>query len=198
MRADAQGTPPVIFWACYVPTTGTTYRIKTTDTREKCVSSTHVEFNWNQVGPQGPPGPTGPAGPAGAGGAAGATGATGPAGPAGTTAAFFTSGSSAGGTVTTPTDIVSLTLPPGKYLITATTTTGTVDEDPQVFTCTLPPAEDFPSRVTVPGLGYASLAVVVPFTATSQTKLALHCGGFNAVVTNATLSAIAVTTLTIQ
>src|SRR5690242_16136215 len=65
-RAEGQATPPVIYWACYVPTTGTTYRIKTADTRDKCAASSHVEFSWNQVGPQGPQGPQGPAGPQGA------------------------------------------------------------------------------------------------------------------------------------
>src|ERR1041385_6711542 len=50
-------TPPALLWACYVPTTGTVYRIKTPDTRDACVAANHVEFSWNQIGPQGPQGP---------------------------------------------------------------------------------------------------------------------------------------------
>ena len=189
---------PVIFYGCYVPTTGTVYRIKTTDKRETCVAPNHVEFFWNQVGPQGPQGPAGPAGPTGATGAPGATGATGPAGAAGTGTAFVSSGGSGGQTVTTPIDLASLTLPAGKYLITATVHIGTIDEDEQIFTCTLPPVDPSPSRVTVPGLGYASLTMIEPFTATASTKVTLNCGGFNSIVQGSTLSAIAVTTLTSQ
>ena len=84
--AGAQTAPsvtavdPNVIYACYVPTSGTVYRIRTTDTRKQCATQSHVFFWFNQTGPAGPQGPTGPAGPTGA---AGATGATGPAGPTG-------------------------------------------------------------------------------------------------------------------
>jgi hypothetical protein len=45
---DAQ-TPPAnaILYACYVPATGTVYRIKETNTPAACDSKkAHVEFNW--------------------------------------------------------------------------------------------------------------------------------------------------------
>ena len=124
---------PNIIYACYVPTSGTVYRIKTADTREKCASNAHVEFFFNQTGPQGPqgePGPQGPAGPqgeqgpAGPVGATGATGATGPAGPIGPQgpagaagdggAAYFTARTS---NVTPGPGMAALTLPPGNYIL---------------------------------------------------------------------------------
>ena len=81
-RADAQSTGQTsgyttgqnLLWACYVPTTGTTYRIRQSDLRQDCSSSSHVMFSWNEQGIQGPAGPAGPVG---------ATGAQGPQGPAG-------------------------------------------------------------------------------------------------------------------
>ena len=44
-RADAQSTPAVIH-ACYVPLTGTMYRIKEAGLRTACSSTSHVEFQW--------------------------------------------------------------------------------------------------------------------------------------------------------
>ena len=74
---------PNVIYACYVPLSGTVYRIKTADTREECASKTHVPFFFNQTGPQGPAGPVGPQGPAGPTGATGPAGPTGPTGPTG-------------------------------------------------------------------------------------------------------------------
>lgn len=88
-NVQAQSAPvpavvdPNIIYACYIPTSGTTYRIKTSDTREVCASTSHVMFFFNQTGPQGPQGPAGPAGPVGPAGPTGATGPQGPAGPTG-------------------------------------------------------------------------------------------------------------------
>jgi hypothetical protein len=73
----AASSTPAMIHACYVPNTGTIYRIKETDVKESCNSDKHVEFSWNQEGIQGPPGPQGPAG------ADGAQGPQGPQGPQG-------------------------------------------------------------------------------------------------------------------
>jgi len=90
--APAVAQTSTTIYACYVPATGTVYRIRSTGLGDSCKSNQHVEFSWNETGPQGPAGPTGPQGPAGPTGAtgpqgpagpAGATGATGPQGPAG-------------------------------------------------------------------------------------------------------------------
>ena len=53
--------------ACYVPKSGTVYRIKVDGAPTKCAQN-HVEFTWSATGtpgPQGPQGETGPQGPAG-------------------------------------------------------------------------------------------------------------------------------------
>ena len=42
----AQATTPKVFYACYVPSSGTTYRIKETDLKQTCSKSTHVQFSW--------------------------------------------------------------------------------------------------------------------------------------------------------
>jgi hypothetical protein len=43
----AQSTaPPKVFYACYVPSSGTTYRIKEVDVKQECAKSTHVQFSW--------------------------------------------------------------------------------------------------------------------------------------------------------
>jgi trimeric autotransporter adhesin len=47
--AQANELPPLIH-ACYVPNTGTIYRIKTEDTKENCNSNKHIEFSWSQEG----------------------------------------------------------------------------------------------------------------------------------------------------
>ncbi len=98
--ASAHAQMTSVIWACYVPLTGTVYRIRATNTKDECTSPTHVMFNWNQQGPKGDPGANGAPGATGATGATGAagakgdkgdkgdkgnTGATGPQGPAGPT-----------------------------------------------------------------------------------------------------------------
>ena len=39
-------TTPKVFYACYVPSSGTTYRIKEVDLKQECSKSTHVQFSW--------------------------------------------------------------------------------------------------------------------------------------------------------
>ncbi len=87
--ATAHAQTPTLLSACYVPKTGTVYRIRAPDTPPIC-SKSHIEFGWNQQGIQGQPGIAGPAGETGApgvagpAGAAGPQGSEGPAGPQGT------------------------------------------------------------------------------------------------------------------
>jgi hypothetical protein len=108
LAAQTTTTNGQLLYACYVPLTGTVYRIKTTGAPEACTQpkgknngaghQDHVEFTFNAAGPMGPMGPAGPAGPqgevgpmgpagaqgeAGAMGPAGAQGEVGPMGPAG-------------------------------------------------------------------------------------------------------------------
>ena len=78
-----------VIYACYVPNSGTLYRIKAEDPAETCKSQNHIQMQWEVEGPQGPQGPQGPigpqgpVGPAGPIGPAGSQGPQGPVGPAG-------------------------------------------------------------------------------------------------------------------
>lgn len=91
---------PEVIYACYVPNSGTLYRIKAEDPTETCKSPGHIEIQWEvegpqgAQGPQGPMGPQGPAGPAGPVGPAGPQGPQGPAGPAGAQGPAGTAGAS--------------------------------------------------------------------------------------------------------
>lgn len=72
--ATAPAQPDTI-WACYVPTSGTMYRIKVADTKDDCVGNA-IAFSWNAKGikgDKGDKGDTGPQGPPGTGGSGGFT-----------------------------------------------------------------------------------------------------------------------------
>lgn len=129
--AEAQTTPdPNTLYACYVPLSGTLYRIRTADTRDNCASSQHVMFWFNQTGPQGPAGPPGPQGPQGPQGPAGPAGPPGPQGPTGaqgipgpkgdpgTAGAAYIKVLSTGVRTTNPT-LLALNLPAGSYTLIA-------------------------------------------------------------------------------
>ena len=69
--------------ACYVPASGTIYRIGVAGAPTECRGG-HIEMQWNVAGPagtQGEAGPAGPVGPAGPWGPAGPVSPFGPAGP---------------------------------------------------------------------------------------------------------------------
>src|SRR5215204_5042999 len=76
---EAQTTTPTpkVYYACYVPTTGTVYRIKEPNLKQACTSSTHVPFSWTDTGAPGPVGPKGDKGDTGEQGAPGAPGTPG-------------------------------------------------------------------------------------------------------------------------
>jgi hypothetical protein len=73
VAAAQSPAPPATIEACYVPASGTIYRINTAASPapgapNACLTPAHVRFTWNQQAPAGPagaPGPQGPAGPAG-------------------------------------------------------------------------------------------------------------------------------------
>ena len=102
LAAQTTTTTEPVLYACYVPLTGTVYRIKTTGAPESCTQpkgknngaghQDHVQFTFNsstakgdkgEVGPMGPAGPQGEVGPMGPAGPQGEVGPMGPAGPAG-------------------------------------------------------------------------------------------------------------------
>jgi len=61
----AQSDPPEpgVIYACYIPASGTVYRIKADGVGDEC-RAYHIEFSFNVAGEQGPPGPQGPPGSA--------------------------------------------------------------------------------------------------------------------------------------
>src|SRR6266545_2681587 len=77
-RVAAQ-TPDTLH-ACYVPASGTVYRIREPGLSSTCLGTSHVLFNWAAGGQPGATGPTGPQGSTGLAGPAGSAGATGPQG----------------------------------------------------------------------------------------------------------------------
>jgi hypothetical protein len=196
VRAQSAPAPavadPNIIYACYIPTSGTVYRIKTSDTREQCASSSHVMFFFNETGPRGPQGPAGPAGPVGP---AGPTGATGPQGPAGPTGPQGPAGS--GGEASTAyfksvfgdgpprTGIVTLNLPAGAYVFIAR-----VGYDNSSFAGE---NGDIVCSIGVPGklthtetsqndlleTGNASITINGVITASSPFTASLNCSGNN-------------------
>lgn len=74
---------PTILSACYVPKTGTVYRIDVPNAPGACLKADHVGFSWNQEGIQGSQGPAGPQGETGPTGSQGDTGTAGVQGPSG-------------------------------------------------------------------------------------------------------------------
>jgi hypothetical protein len=113
--AHAQ-TPRQQLWACYVPLTGTVYRIKTTGTPATCVGASDVEISWYNVGAQGAEGSPGAAGADGLPGVQGHQGPTGPQGkpgPPGPTGATGTAGDKGKAGPAGAPGIVGIAGPPG-------------------------------------------------------------------------------------
>jgi hypothetical protein len=65
--------PPAVLVACWVPASGTVYRVdpsgQTAGLARACASPAHRQFEWNREGPAGPAGPKGDPGPPGDGAA---------------------------------------------------------------------------------------------------------------------------------
>lgn len=81
-QTTVEGT---VIYACYVPSTGTVYRIKEPGLPDACEPAkgsrpAHVPFQWNERGPAGPQGPQGEPGPQGPQGPQGEPGTSGTAG----------------------------------------------------------------------------------------------------------------------
>lgn len=90
--AEAQSASDSLH-ACFVPASGTIYRIRATGAPGDCVDASHAKFSWNIRGPEGAPGAQGATGPAGPQGPQGAEGPGGPEGKAGAQGAVGDAGS---------------------------------------------------------------------------------------------------------
>ena len=102
MRIAAQS--PTVLYGCYVPASGTVYRIKADGLPSDCKSKNHVQFTWSLQGPPGPQGAVGPAGP---------QGVPGPSGPLSGRVLVTASGSAAPNAVAS----AIATCPAGKKLL---------------------------------------------------------------------------------
>jgi hypothetical protein len=189
--ASAQTPPPPpdpnVIWACYVPVSGTVYRIKSADTKEICSSPKHVMFSFNQTGPAGPQGPAGPAGAQGPAGPAGATGPQGPAGTAGDgTAAYFKAVTSRFREGDLLTGLIPLSLPPGAYMLVARVRYVAIREGEGAFNCSIGVPGELASTQTsvsrVPEGGVASFVVAGVITSGSPFTAALNCAATSVVV----------------
>jgi hypothetical protein len=97
-----------------------TIRVIDAETGQQC-NARETALNWNQTGPQGPAGRDGNGGAAGP---AGPAGAQGQKGDPGVTDAYFAEAAFAPPSVYGVTDVLSLDLPAGAYVIQATTSIG--------------------------------------------------------------------------
>jgi hypothetical protein len=202
-------TTPVVLYACYVPLSGTSYRIKEVDLKQACISTSHIEYSWNQQGPVGPQGPqgiqgiqgvAGPAGAAGAAGATGATGATGPAGPAGAPGAAglpvvyyaFRVGPSKA-------SAAALNLPAGSYLATAVVSAFNTDNGggEQSISCAITPGGSVGPLLM---LAHQSreLTLTVYVNSASPVSVLVTCAGFNITLEHTFITAIPVASAVIQ
>ena len=118
----AQASPEKLY-ACYVPASGTVYRIKVPGGKEACTAPTHVEFSWNESGEQGPKGDPGDPGPKGDPGDPGPAGADGRDGVALAGYEVITSVHPAGAGTRKFTTLC----PPGKKVLSGGATVGFVD-----------------------------------------------------------------------
>jgi hypothetical protein len=74
LHAQTTTPTPKVYYACYIPTSGTVYRIKEMNLKQACASTAHVSFSWTDGGTPGPEGPKGGKGDKGDQGEPGAPG----------------------------------------------------------------------------------------------------------------------------
>ena len=209
LRAQTTTPDPNVIYACYVPTSGTVYRIKTADTKENCSSSTHVMFFFNRTGPQGPAGPqgeTGPAGPAGPTGPQGPAGSPGAQGPAGASATAYFKARTTPVNAEFAAGVLALSLPAGAYpFIARVRVSRTPDSVLEgAIHCSIGVPGQLAATETrldiVEGIDFASFVVVGAITAASPFTAMLNCNGPNwaSIDTNTSLLATRVGSIVLQ
>ena len=196
---------PALMYGCYVPISGTTYRIKETDLKQKCASAEHIEYSWNKEGPQGPIGPQGPQGNQGI------QGVVGPVGPAGTAGA-----AGAPGAAMLPTAFyafragparetaAALTLPTGKYIVSVSILAVNHNDSSQAIQCSFAATGYTSAPITLPAAideTYSRLGLTFVFAVNlaATTQVVLACGGFISVdVEHSFITAIPVSSFVVQ
>jgi hypothetical protein len=170
--------------------------------------ATELAIEWNQTGPQGPKGDGGPVGPAGAAGAPGPTGAegavgptglTGPAGPIGPegpqgpagipgpTGPQGPPGPGGGSAVGSAT---GLSVPEGRYAVTAVARVRNSDPDPQTADCSFPHSQPFRARLG--GYQDAGYELAIPLLGvfTGPGTISVTCTGYGIVLSNSWVQVI--------
>jgi hypothetical protein len=171
-----------VIHACYNPSNA--LRVIDVDAGATCAKN-EKSLDFNQTGPQGPQGPKGDqgiqgaqgiqgvAGPTGATGPAGATGATGAPGPAGASGAVDVYQAES---TTVDARPISVSVPPGNYLVDAYATVDNTDSDGQEAICSV-----FGSIVTRVSMA-SETQQVVPIIGTVSLPaggtIEVNCGGF--------------------
>ena len=209
LRAQTTTPDPNVIYACYVPMSGTVYRIKTADTKQTCSSSTHVMFFFNQTGPQGLQGPAGPKGETGSAGATGPQGPAGPTGPQGPSGsagegstAFFKA--TVGSNLNAGPAMVALNLPPGAYTFIARVRlhNGSFSGSEGAINCSIGvPGMLSNSETDLSGVlpdRLANMVVVGVMTAASPFTAFLNCAGTLSVATGTSLVAIRHSSIAVQ
>jgi hypothetical protein len=216
-NANAQAPDPAdpnVIWACYVPMSGTVYRVRTTDTKQDCAAKAHVLFWFNQTGPEGPQGPAGPEGPTGPQGATGSAGPAGPSGPTGPTGPSGPTGPAGEGAtaffkaLASPVNagpaVLALNLPAGAYMFIARVRlwSKTFTDVEAALNCSigvpgqLAHTETDINRVLADGV--ASFVVVGAVTAVSPFTAFLNCAGNAGVLEGTSLLAVRLGSLELQ
>ena len=195
-----------VIHGCYVKnTSANSGGLRVIDSAEQC-RSYEIALNFNQTGPQGPAGPIGPQGlqgsqgPQGTPGATGDTGATGPAGPAGAngTSDAYIARAPASGFIFLDSDIVSVSVPAGSYVINSKLVLVIADADPQTAQCTLSTGDFSEARVgggESAGASRLVLSLQDAATFNAATTITVHCNGFHIAVEKSVLTAIKVNTI---
>ena len=196
-----------VIHSCYLKNGG----LRVIDSTEQCKSN-ETALNFNQTGPQGPQGPQGPAGPigpqgpqglqglqgtTGATGNTGYTGAIGPTGPAGAngTSDAYIARAPASGFISLDSDIVSVSVPAGSYVINSKMTLVSGDHDPQTAQCTLSTGDFSEARVgggENAGASRMVLSLQDAATFNATTTITVHCNGYHIAVEKSVLTAIKV------
>jgi len=176
---------------CYQKLSGS---LRVVDASTPACRGDEKSLDWNQVGPQGPAGDAGPQGPSGPAGPAGAPGPAGPPGPPGAGAGGESYLARQNGLDhvplgTDPTQVVSLTVPPGQYSILGRAEVGNLETSDQNETCLLSTGDFAGTRlpgkhgggITVVDLEYffgvISLADTVSLPAGAA--ITMSCKGFH-------------------
>jgi hypothetical protein len=193
---------------CYLRASGV---VRVIDSSTTQCRNNEVMLDWSQTGPQGPQGqqgPSGPQGPAGSQGAQGPpgpqgvqgpqgdTGPQGPAGPGGGGHAYSTSGGqSVAVSINGGTDLLTLTLPPGSYLISGKSEILNNDSEKQDEFCQVKVGPTELDRSDAELLGFDSVAdhleipVQAAATFAASTDITLRCSGSNSEAFEYALSA---------